>query len=93
MSSRKKKKIRNQNFFDYTLLFVVIFLILFGLVMIYSTSSYDAANDFGDSTYYLRKQLLATFLGIPSRTARLFCAGSAGFDPYRNIGQRRQKVD
>lgn len=64
MSSRKKKKIRNQNFFDYTLLFVVIFLILFGLVMIYSTSSYDAANDFGDSTYYLRKQLLATFLGI-----------------------------
>lgn len=64
MASRKKKKIRNQNFFDYTLLFVVIFLILFGLVMIYSTSSYDAANDFGDSTYYLRKQLFATFLGI-----------------------------
>lgn len=65
MASRKKKKIKNQNFFDYTLLFVVIFLILFGLVMIYSTSSYDAANDFnGDSTYYLRKQFFATFLGV-----------------------------
>lgn len=65
MASRKKKKVKNQNFFDYTLLFVVIFLILFGLVMIYSTSSYDAANDFnGDSTYYLRKQLFATFLGV-----------------------------
>lgn len=65
MASRKKKKIKNQNFFDYTLLFVVIFLILFGLVMIYSTSSYDAANDFdGDSTYYLRKQLFATILGV-----------------------------
>lgn len=65
MASRKKKKIKNQNFFDYTLLFVVIFLILFGLVMIYSTSSYDAANDFdGDSTYYLRKQLFATLLGV-----------------------------
>jgi len=65
MASGRKKKVKNQNFFDYTLLFVVIFLILFGLVMIYSTSSYEAASDFdGDSTYYLRKQLFATILGV-----------------------------
>lgn len=64
MASRRKGKIKNQNFFDYTLLFVVIFLIIFGLVMIYSTSSYEAASDFdGDSTYYLKKQLFATVLG------------------------------
>lgn len=64
MASGRKRKIKNQNFFDYTLLFVVIFLIVFGLVMIYSTSSYEAAADFeGDSTYYLRKQLFATILG------------------------------
>lgn len=64
MASRRKGKIKNQNFFDYTLLFVVIFLIIFGLVMIYSTSSYEAASDYdGDSTYYLKKQLFATVLG------------------------------
>lgn len=65
MASKVKKKIKNQNFFDYTLLFVVIFLIIFGLVMMYSSSSYDAASDHnGDSTYYLRKQLSATLIGI-----------------------------
>lgn len=64
MPSGKRRKVKKQNFFDYTLLFVVIFLILFGLVMIYSTSSYEAADNFdGDSTYYLRKQLFATILG------------------------------
>lgn len=64
MASTKKKKFKDQNFFDYTLLFVVIFLIVFGLVMIYSTSSYEAASDFNDSTFYLRRQLFATILGI-----------------------------
>lgn len=65
MASGKKKKIKNQNFFDYTLLFVVIFLIAFGLVMMYSSSTYDAASDHnGDSAFYLRKQLLATILGV-----------------------------
>lgn len=64
MPSFKRKRVKKQNFFDYTLLFVVIFLILFGLVMIYSTSSYEAAESFdGDSAYYLRHQLFATVLG------------------------------
>ena len=65
MASGKKRKIKNQNFFDYTLLFVVIFLIIFGLVMMYSSSTYDAASDHnGDSAFYLRRQLFATFLGV-----------------------------
>ena len=42
------KRIRNQQeaFFDYTLLFIVLFLLGFGLVMLYSTSSYDASLQF-----------------------------------------------
>lgn len=65
MASGKKKKIKIQNFFDYTLLFVVIFLIIFGLVMMYSSSTYDAASDHnGDSAFYLRRQLFATVLGV-----------------------------
>lgn len=49
---------------DMSLLVTVIFLVCFGLVMIYSTSSYEAAMKFGDSAYYLKKQLIATALGV-----------------------------
>ena len=35
----RKKQIK---YFDYTLLFIIIFLVGFGLVMLYSTSSYNA---------------------------------------------------
>lgn len=60
--SRSRKK--EEYFFDYTLLFIVLFLLGFGLVMLYSTSSYEAALDYGDSAYYLKKQLFSTALGI-----------------------------
>ena len=49
---------------DYSLLFIVLFLLGFGLIMVYSTSSYEANLDFGDSAYYLKKQLFATILGL-----------------------------
>ena len=49
---------------DYSLLFIVLFLLGFGLIMVYSTSSYEANLDFGDSTYYLKKQLFASILGL-----------------------------
>ncbi|HOO27485.1 MAG TPA: putative peptidoglycan glycosyltransferase FtsW, partial [Lachnospiraceae bacterium] len=61
-SSRKKNKPRF--FFDYTLLFIVIFLLCFGLVMLYSVSSYEANIKFQDSAYYLKKQAQATIIGI-----------------------------
>ena len=55
---------REENFFDYTLLFVVIFLVGFGLIMIYSASSYEANLDFNDPAYYLKRQAIAAFLGL-----------------------------
>lgn len=66
MSSRerRKNKRKSEYFYDYTLLFIVLFLICFGLVMLYSTSSYEANLDFGDPAYYLKKQIFATILGI-----------------------------
>uniref|UniRef100_UPI0040565DE3 FtsW/RodA/SpoVE family cell cycle protein n=1 Tax=Agathobacter sp. TaxID=2021311 RepID=UPI0040565DE3 len=61
MAANKPKKRRRREkaiaYFDYNLLFIVIFLVCFGLVMLYSSSSYIAANKFGDSTYYLMEQL------------------------------------
>ena len=42
----------------------IIFLLGFGLVMIYSTSSYSAQIKFNDSEYFFKKQLFAEVLGI-----------------------------
>lgn len=61
---RRRARGQQESFFDYTLLFVVLFLLGFGLVMVYSTSSYEASMQLGDSTYYLRKQLFAAILGL-----------------------------
>lgn len=60
---RQRKK-PSENYFDYSLLFIVLFLLGFGLVMIYSTSSYEANLQFGNSTYYLKKQAVATVIGL-----------------------------
>lgn len=62
-ASRRQSNI--SNYMDYSLLFIVLFLLGFGLVMVYSTSSYEANITFnGDSAWYLRKQLTATILGV-----------------------------
>lgn len=58
------KRQKNIRYFDYSLLVIILFLICFGLVMLYSTSSYNAQIKFDDGTYYLRKQLQATVLGV-----------------------------
>lgn len=65
-TTQKKRRIKTEgrNSFDFVLLAVVFFLIGFGLLMIYSTSSYEAAIDFNDSAYYLRKQMISTLVGI-----------------------------
>jgi cell division protein FtsW len=46
------------------MLFILIVLIGFGLVMLYSSSSYTATNKYGDSAYYLKHQLFAMGLGL-----------------------------
>ena len=49
---------------DIPLLISVLTLVLFGMVMLYSTSSYNGLVKFGDSFYYLKKQFFATSLGL-----------------------------
>lgn len=49
---------------DMPLLMSVLALILFGMVMLYSTSSYNGLVKFGDTFYYLKKQFFATSLGL-----------------------------
>lgn len=62
----EKRKEKAISYFDYNLLFLIIFLVCFGLVMLYSSSSYIAANSalFGyDGAYYLKKQLRNIAIG------------------------------
>ena len=63
-NSSRRGQSNSENFMDYSLLFIVLFLLGFGLIMVFSTSYYEANLDFGDSTYYLKKQLFATILGL-----------------------------
>src|SRR5574344_2579236 len=60
-----KRFSKPKTYMDMSLFFIVIFLLCFGLIMVYSASSYEASVDFnGDSTYYLRSQLRATVIGL-----------------------------
>ncbi|HJC86429.1 MAG TPA: putative lipid II flippase FtsW [Candidatus Eisenbergiella intestinigallinarum] len=66
METRRRKK-QAEYFFDYTLLFIVLFLLGFGLIMVYSTSSYEASMSASlnyDEAYYLKHQAAATALGL-----------------------------
>ena len=55
MSDRSGKE-KPVKYFDYSLLFIIIFLVGFGLVMLYSVSSYEAEGSFGNAAYYLERQ-------------------------------------
>ena len=57
--NRRKKKSNRGAYYDYNLLAIVILLICFGLIMLYSTSAYEAQMKFhGDDMYYFRRQAL-----------------------------------
>lgn len=80
----KKRKEKAISYFDYNLLFLVVFLVCFGLVMLYSSSSYICANSakYGyDGAYYLKLQLrnyiigafgMVFFITVPYKTWKRF---------------------
>ena len=61
---RGGRRNKRESYFDYSLLFIIIFLLCFGLVMIYSASSYDAQTENGNAFFYVKKQLFATVIGL-----------------------------
>lgn len=55
---------RKIKYFDFSLLIIILSVVFFGLVMLYSTSSYNGQIKFGDNAYYLKKQMAAVFVGL-----------------------------
>lgn len=64
MGRRNRTKQKKIKYCDYSLLFLVIFLLGFGLVMLYSVSAYGANKTYNDPLHYLRRQGLAVVLGL-----------------------------
>lgn len=67
-----KRKYRKPAGFDFTVLFIVLTLVLFGIVMIFSSSYYytmTSAKYHNDMFYFLKRQSIWAVLGV---TAMLF---------------------
>lgn len=57
-------KSKRKHFYDYTLLFAVIFMFAAGLLLIFSSSQYTAMIEKGSATYYFNRQAKIGGLGL-----------------------------
>ena len=61
---KSKKRRRKFSEMDYGVFYTVMILLAIGIVMVYSASSYFAMYKYGDSTSFLKKQIVSSILGI-----------------------------
>ncbi|MBN2008135.1 putative lipid II flippase FtsW [candidate division KSB1 bacterium] len=50
--------------FDYLLLITVLLITVIGVSIVFSASSFKAKERYGDSSFYLKKQLVRVFIGL-----------------------------
>lgn len=60
----KSKEKSRTIYYDYSLIFMILFLLVFGVIMIYSASSYTAGIKFKDSAYFVKNQLKYMVIGF-----------------------------
>lgn len=110
---RRKRKVRlltrNGQYYDYNLLACVVLLTCFGLIMLYSTSAYDAQVEYGSDTYFLFRQALFSVGGLAAifvfsmidyhlrQICRLFLpfqqSFAFGYQIHRSRGKRCKTMD
>ena len=64
VNDSKKNETKKRSFYDYSLIFIILFLLVMGLIMIYSASSYTADLKFKNSAYFVNKQLIFVVAGL-----------------------------
>jgi cell division protein FtsW len=71
-------------YFDYSLMFLTLFIIAFGIIFIYSASSYNATKYYSDPMYFTSSQIknavfaVAAMVGITIVNYKLYEKGSFG---------------
>ena len=58
------KQAKKRNYYDYSLFFIIIFLLCFGVIMLYSKTSYQAKMQGQTTTQYLKSHLLGIGIGL-----------------------------
>lgn len=61
---------------DWSLIIIIIYLLAFGLIILYSASYYEASMSKDDQAFYLKKQLMWDAIGVA-------CMVGVSFFPYR----------
>ena len=61
---RRKPFFIRGTYFDYPSLFFILFLVFFGVMMVYSSSSFVSYRLFNNNTHYLFRQIFFGMLGI-----------------------------
>ena len=64
IAKSRNRTAAKEQYFDFDLLLVIVFLMCFGLVMLYSTSAYEAQTDFGNDMFYFSKQAIIAAAGV-----------------------------
>ena len=77
----RDKKGLKKGTIDYWLFVIVLILCCIGLVMVLSASQYAAAYDFGDSYYYLKRQVINIIVGL----AVMFVAVKFDYRAYAGL--------
>lgn len=64
INARKHQRRTRGKYIDLPMLVVLTMILIFGLAMIYSTSSYRARDLYGDDTYFFRRQAIYMFIAV-----------------------------
>ena len=64
--TKKLRKVKNTNIKpgDFMLVILTLILVIFGIIMVFSSSYYNAINEYSDPYYYLKRDIVWAVSGL-----------------------------